>query len=409
MRGNPCPVYKGVRMLYKSGYGFPSDIYFDTDRAKRLHYNKWFFVATRADLPKPRDTFKFDLLGESYFLVHGRSGTLSAYVNRCAHQSARLVHEDMGKCGARIICPNHQWVFDAQSGALIHGAAMPKGFETSAEGKEIYLDKIAVSEVDGLIFACLNPDAAREDLDVIAKLIGPYTAAFDLGGSNYKTAYHHRETVPASWLSVMINNRECNHCARNHKQLLKLFDPSSFNGTMTPDYNRLLTQAQARWTAKGLEWKEQAFTVSDQCRIARYPLAKGFKSITFDGRLASKKLIGPHIDSGADEGTLSIWLNPNAWIHMTSDHIATNWVLPIDATHSELYTSWIVHKDAVEGKDYHKAHMTDVWRHTNAEDVALCKSMTQGTQSEYYRPGPFSPAETFCTQFCDWYMRYSQD
>lgn len=394
-------------MSYKPGYGFPRDVYFDTDRAKRLHNNKWFFVATRGDLPKVRNYFEFDLLGESYFLVHGADGVIHGYVNRCAHQSARLVNEQTGKCGARIICPNHQWAFDLSSGELVHGAGMPEGFPNSSEGKEIYLNKIAVSEVDGLIFACLDTNATRDDLDIIAELIAPYTRPFNLGGTDYKLAYHEREIVDSSWLSVMINNRECNHCARNHKQLLQLFDASSFNGTMTPEYNALLTEAQARWNAKGLKWEEQAFTVSDQCRIARYPLTDGFKSITFDGKPASQKLIGPHIETGYDEGTLSIWLNPNAWIHMTSDHIATNWVLPIDATRCELYTSWIVHKDAVEDIDYTKEHMTDVWRVTNAEDVALCHSMTQGTISEHYRPGPFSPVEKFCTQFCDWYMKYS--
>jgi len=395
-------------MVYRPGYGFPRNVYFDTDRIKRLHHNKWFFVATRGDLPKVRNYFEFNLLGESYFLIHGADGVMRGYVNRCAHQSARLINLHTGKCGARIICPNHQWAFDLATGELVHGAGMPEGFASSPEGKDIYLNQIAVDEVDGLIFACLNPDATREDLDVIAELIEPYTRPFDLGGTDYKLAYHEREIIDASWLSVMINNRECNHCARNHKQLLKLFDASSFNGTMSPEYNVLFSKAQNRWDKTGLAWEEQAFTVSDQCRVARYPLADGFQSITFDGKLASKKLIGPHIETGHDEGTLSLWLNPNAWIHMTSDHIATNWVLPIDATHCELYTSWIVHKDAVEGQDYNEAHMTEVWRVTNAEDVTLCRSMTQGTTSEHYKPGPFSPMEKFCTQFCDWYMKHSE-
>ena len=304
-------------MGYQSGYGFPKDVYFDTNRIKQLHYNKWVFVATRGDLPKVRQYFEFSLLGESYFLVHDADGVVRGYVNRCAHQSARLVNAHTGKCGARIICPNHQWAFDMASGALVHGTGMIDGFADCPEGKEIYLSPIAVSEVDGLIFACLNPEASREDLDVIAELIAPYTAPFNIAGGDYKLAYHERETIEASWLSVMINNRECNHCAQNHKQLLQLFDPSSFNGTTTPEYKARLTESQNRWDQKGLVWQEQAFTISDQCRIARYPLANGYKSITFDGKPACKKLIGPHVETGYDEGTLSIWLNPNAWIHIT--------------------------------------------------------------------------------------------
>jgi len=277
-------------MAYKSGYGFPRDVYFDVERAKRLHHNKWFFVAMRGDLPKVRNYFQFTLFEESYFLVHGADGIIRGFVNRCAHQSAQLVKGHTGKCGARIICPNHQGAFDMANGALVKGSGMPDGFENTLEGKEVYLNQISVSEVNGMIFACLTPEASREDLDIIEKLTRPYLEAFNLSGSDYKLAFHEREIVESSWLSVMINNRECNHCAQNHKQLLQLFDASSFNGTMTPEYNALLSRSQKRWEERGLKWEEQAFTVSDQCRIARYPLADGFKSITFDGKSASKNL-----------------------------------------------------------------------------------------------------------------------
>ena len=395
-------------MVYQSGYGFPRDIYFDSDRARRLYYNKWFFVAMRGDLPKKRQYFTFNLLGERYFLAHGNDGIIRGYVNRCAHQSAKLVDGVSGKCAAHIICPNHQWAYDLQSGHLAKAPSMAKGFETSCEGKAVYLDPIAVKEINGFIFACLNPDASHEDLDVIAALIAPYTKPYELGRDIYKPAFHHRETIEASWLSVMINNRECNHCAQNHKKLLNLFYPDSFNGTLSDAYQACLNSAQQRWDEKGLAWAEQAFTISDQCRIARYPLNEGYSSITFDGKPASKRPIGPHIQSGYDASTLSLWFNPNAWIHIASDHIATNWVLPIDATHCTLYTSWIVHHEAQESIDYNKAHMTDVWRVTNAEDVSLCLSMSQGAQSQHYRPGPFSAQETFCTQFCDWFMQYSK-
>ena len=396
-------------MTYRSGYGFPRDVYFDTARMQTLFESKWFFVGTRGDVPKLRNYFKFDLMRDSYILIHGSDGIIRCFVNRCAHQSARLVNEATGKCGARIICPNHQWAFDLNSGDLVHASGMPSDFVGSKDGKDIHLDEIALREVDGLLFACLGDAPSQTDLDVISKLMAPYTSPFGLGADNYKLAYHEREIIEASWLSVMINNRECNHCAQNHKQLLQLFDASSFNGAMTPDYKALLTKAQKRWDKKGLKWEEQAFTTSEDCRVARYPLADGYKSITFDGAPASKKLIGPHIDTGYDEGTLSIWLNPNAWIHMTSDHIATNWVLPLDSFRCVLFTSWIVHKDAVEGVDYTEDHMTDVWRVTNGEDVALCESMSAGTRSKHYRPGPFSEDEKFCTQFTDWYMKHSAE
>ncbi len=394
-------------MTYQSGYGFPAEVLGDAARMQRLFDNKWFFVGMRADVARPRDYFKFKLFDEEYFLVHGQEGQIKCYVNRCAHQSARLVNAETGRCAARIICPNHQWAFDVNDGSLAHASQMPDDFVKNCPEGELSLTSIVVREVSSMLFACLGDDSDHGEMDRMENLITPYTDPFAKAGHGFKQAYHSREIINANWLLVMINNRECCHCDMNHKGLVKLFDPSSFNGDMTPEYKAMIEQAQSRWDAKGLHWKEMPFAPDENFRIARYPMAEGFKSITFDGELASQKLIGPFENGEPDEGTLSLWLNPNCWVHFTSDHIATNWVLPLGQDRCALYTSWIVHEDAVENTHYDKDHMTEVWNVTNAEDVGLCKSMSEGAKSRHYKPGPFSQNERFCTQFCDWYMENS--
>ena len=398
-------------MNYHSGRGFPSEIISDLSRMQALFANKWFFVGTRADVSKPRDYFKFNLFDEQYFLVHGSDGEIRCLVNRCAHQSARLVNDDTGKCAASIICPNHQWAYKLNGGALHTAAGMSAEFHES-EGKDFALDQIPLREIDGMLFACLDSEANDHNMSEVEAVLAPYTNPFGLGESSsgessYKAAYHHRESIDANWLVVMINNRECCHCAANHKRLLNLFDPASFNGASSPAYDALFKNAVDRWEKSGLAWQEDAFETSPEVRVARYPMAKGFKSISFDGKPVSKKTIGPFVGQDYDEGTLSFWFNPNAWIHFVSDHIAVNWVLPINADRCELYTSWIVASDAVEGEDYTEDHLTEVWKLTNQEDVGLCMSMNAGVKSKHYHPGPFSENEKFCTQFCDWYMANS--
>ncbi|MFT7475487.1 MAG: Rieske 2Fe-2S family protein [Verrucomicrobiales bacterium] len=391
---------------YTSGFGFPADVLFDVGRARRVLSNKWFFVGTRGDVRQPRDYFTFDVLGDEFMLLHGSDGRIRCFVNRCAHQSARVVRNETGTCAASLVCPNHQWTYNIDSGSLRAAPMMGKSFMDTDVARMASLTEIPLREVAGLLFACLDDETSGSDLDEIDAIISPYTDPFALEEGRYKLAYHHREVVPASWLSVMINNRECCHCRQNHKGLLNLFDPSSFNGATSARYDEMFARGVARWETMGREWKEQAFEPNDCCRIARYPLEEGFESITFDGKRASNKLIGGW--EAYDASTLSMWLNPNVWIHFTSDHIATNWVLPIDGETCTMYSSWIVHEDAVEGQDYDVAHLTDVWKVTNAEDVELCNSMTRGARSSYYEPGPFSDDERFCIQFCDWYMRYSE-
>lgn len=391
---------------YKSGYSFPRDVLFDTERMKQLMTNKWVFVGTRGDIPNTGNYFSFELLGNAYFLQHGTDGVIRCMVNRCAHQSARLITKETGSCGGVIVCPNHQWAFDANDGSVRFAARMPPEFATSEAGKKCALDQIPVQEVQGLLFASLgNSEQHQADIDAMEQLINPYLADYHIGKGGYKLAYHQRVELDANWLIVMLNNRECCHCQVNHKGLLKLFSDSSFNGGRDEQYMALFNEASERWDSKGLPWQEQAFDTHDCCRIARYPMKAGYQSTSFDGKPCSNKLIGPHKDY--DEGTLSFWFNPNAWIHFTSDHIATNWVLPLDENKCVLYTSWIVHEDAEEGIDYEYEQMTSVWRVTNAEDEELCHSMSLGAKSEYYRPGIFSADERHCRQFCDWYMKYS--
>ena len=387
---------------YRSGYGLPADVLFDVKLARRVLGNSWFFVGTRGDVPAAKDTFTFALFDDEYTLVHGTDGTIRCFVNRCAHQSARLFTGPTGRTGERIVCPNHQWTYSSGDGRLLRASGMPDGFVDGPDGCRHGLDQIAVREVAGMVFACLGDTPDHDDIEDVARILGPYTDPFGLEHGGYKLAAHHREIVDANWLLVMINNRECCHCRANHKGLCKLFDPSSFNGATTPAYQALFDRAIERWEAQRLAWQEQPFEPNDSVRVARYPMQDGFDSITFDGAPACAKTIGPF--ETHDASTLSMWFNPNAWIHFTSDHIATNWVLPIDDARCALYTSWIVHEDAVEGVDYDLDHLMDVWLVTNAEDVGLCQSMTAGARSAYYQPGPFSPDERFCTQLCDWYM-----
>jgi Rieske 2Fe-2S family protein len=397
--------HASIANQYASGFGLAQDVLFDQARAERLFTRKWFFAGTRGDIPNPRDYLNFQLFDDHYFLLHGSDGVIRCMVNRCSHQSARLVKADTGRCAASLICPNHQWAYNLNDGSVRNAPGLGPDFPNSPDGKARALRQIPVVELDGLLFACLSDTPDHSDMDEIRSIIAPYAAPFGLGKGGYKLAHHHREILDASWLLVMINNRECCHCSNNHRGLLKLFDPSSFNGARTPAYQAMLDRAIARWEDKGLAWQEQAFTPNDCARVARYPINESFKSITFDGAPASRKLIGPFDDY--DPSTLSMWFNPNAWVHFTSDHIATNWVLPLGPDKCALYSSWIVHEDAVEGEDYDVDHLTEVWKVTNAEDVELCRSMTDGARSRYYSPGPFAPDERHCIQFCDWYMTHS--
>jgi Rieske 2Fe-2S family protein len=68
-----------------------------------------------------------------------------------------------------------------------------------------------------------------------------------------------------------------------------------------------------------------------------------------------------------------------------------------------LRTTWLVHKDAVEGQDYDLDNLTYVWRTTNDQDRFYVALTQQGATSPAYEPGPYAPSEWQVEKFCRWY------
>ncbi len=148
---------------YTSGFGFSQNAIFDEHRARRLLAQKWFFVGTRGDVPSPRDFFNFQLFDDQYFLLHGTDGVIRCMVNRCSHQSARLLKTDTGRCSASIVCPNHQWAYNLNDGSVRNAPGLGADYPNSADGKSRALRQIALVEIAGMLFACLG-DAPRRQV-----------------------------------------------------------------------------------------------------------------------------------------------------------------------------------------------------------------------------------------------------
>jgi Rieske 2Fe-2S family protein len=88
-----------------------------------------------------------------------------------------------------------------------------------------------------------------------------------------------------------------------------------------------------------------------------------------------------------------------------SDHIVCFAVFPLTPETTLLRTKWLVHKDAVAGRDYDVANLTAVWRATNRQDSELVGKAGAGVRCSGYRPGPYSPdTEGLVEKFCAWYI-----
>lgn len=83
-----------------------------------------------------------DVGGVRVLLVHA-GGEVRAYEDRCAHRGVRLSHGRLE--GTTLVCPAHEWVYDAATGRGINPcAASLRPIPVRIEGADIVVDADAV-------------------------------------------------------------------------------------------------------------------------------------------------------------------------------------------------------------------------------------------------------------------------
>ena len=376
---------------------------FDLD-VEAIFGRHWIYAGVEPDIPEPGDYFTVPIGRASVFVVRDDDMSIRAFHNVCRHRGARLCDGHKGSVG-NIVCPYHQWTYDL-TGKLIFTEHMGDGFDRS----QYSLKKVHVANVAGLLFICLanEPPADIEDM---RREMEPYIAPHRV--VDCKVAFEEDLIENGNWKLTMENNRECYHCKANHPELtVSLYEfgfgyqPSPENASEVQAFKDLIKTEHARWESCGLPSVEREFLDSrvTAYRSERLPLDKAGESLTMNSKVACQKLLGNLQQRNL--GGLSFWTQPNSWHHFMSDHIVTFSVLPIDPEHTLLRTTWLVHKDAVEGRDYDPKELSLVWRATNKQDGALVERTHQGTLSPAYQPGPYSPyTEELVEKFASWYIK----
>ncbi len=393
-----------------AGHCLETDFYtrpdiFETDMAL-IFGQHWIYVGVEPDVPEPGDVFVVDIGKTSILIVRDDDEQIRAYHNVCRHRGARLVDGPHASVG-NLVCRYHAWTYNLE-GDLIFADHMGEDFDKSCRGlKPVHLRSVA-----GLLFICLS-DSPPADIEAMAAAMTPYLEQHDI--PNTKIAHSVDLIEHGNWKVTMENNRECYHCGANHPELtIPLFAYGFGFSPKTLDedeleqakrYEDLVKDAHNRWEASGLPSREIEH-LADRAtgfRTERLPIDQSGQSQTMDTTVACKKLLGKINDPAL--GGLSFWTQPNSWHHFMSDHIVTFSVIPVSPTETLLRTRWLVHKDAVEGVDYDKTKLTEVWIATNKQDAHLVEVTQSGLISPAYEPGPYSPyTEGLVEKFCQWYI-----
>jgi Rieske 2Fe-2S family protein len=383
---------------------YTSQAVFDADMAL-IFGRHWIFVGQEPDVPEPGDVMALHIGAAPILILRDDDGAVRAFHNVCRHRGAQLVPEGKGQVG-NLVCRYHTWTYGLD-GRLLFADHMGDGFDGACYG----LHPVALRSVAGLLFVCLADDPPA-DIDDMAAAMEPYLLPHRI--ANTRIAKQVDLVEQGNWKLTMENNRECYHCSANHPELTVPlfaygfgFAPGSLDDAelaQVARYDGMVDDLHARWEAAGLPSRriERLTGRATGFRTERLPLDQAGESHTLDTRAACRRLLGGFTE--ARLGGLSFWTQPNSWHHFMSDHAVTFCALPLGPERTLLRTTWLVHKDAVEGVDYDLGNLTSVWEATNRQDAALVEIAQAGVHSPAYQPGPYSPhTEGLVEQFCTWY------
>lgn len=358
-----------------------------------IFYREWLFAIPACQLVKAGNYVTMQIGAYNIIIVKGRDGEVRAFHNSCRHRGSMVCKSREGKV-AKLVCPYHSWTYDLD-GKLLWADKMDADFDPSKHG----LRNVALREVSGLVYICLAD--SPPDFEEFAQKAAPYLDVHDLRDA--KVAFTSTIVENGNWKLVWENNRECYHCSANHPSLCRSFPLDPEMSGIMPD-GSISAKLQAHYDRCEAAGAPARFLINDtgQFRLSRVPLEGEAISYTMDGKPGATRPLGRV--TVPDAGTLLVFNYPSTWNHFLPDQSMTFRVTPISPTETEVTTTWLVHKDAVEGVDYDLNRLTEVWIATNDEDREVVETNQMGINSPAFTPGPYSSHwESGVIQFIDWY------
>jgi Rieske 2Fe-2S family protein len=306
---------------------------------------------------------------------------------------------------ARLVCPYHQWTY-ALDGRLV----ACRGMQPELDKSQFGLHRVALEEVEGLIFISLakRPVPFAPAHEALAPFLKPQ------GFNRAKVAKAVDYLVKANWKLVWENNRECYHCNLNHPQYIKANFDHYNTDDATPRIREQMSAAAAKveskWASAGLATRTQSgMTLFPDAErniwfsANRTPLVEGWVSESMDGRPVSP-LMGDYHET--EVGTLRLRTLPNFWNHSSCDHGVSTRLLPAGPQQTAIRVWWLVDAKAVEGRDYDLAKLMPFWQLTSEQDWAIRQRQQKGVNSSAYTPGPYSTYKEYNVDgFVQWYLK----
>jgi len=377
----------------RPGHTLPQAFYVDSEvyalDLDAVFHRTWNMVGFDGELARAGSYLAVQVGRSPIVVLRNNAGEIVAFHNTCRHRGAQICRAGAGRV-TRLVCPYHQWSYDL-NGELRTARGSGGDFDFGSHG----LIRVRVEVVAGAIYVALSDDAP--DFSGFRRTLEPALRPYNF--SDLKVAHVAEYDEQANWKLVMENARECHHCGARHPEFNEIF-PNEFiaEGVPFPE-GESETPFMRRMRELGFVTEGE---IADWWQVGRIRMKEGCVSFSADGRpLVARPLIR---SNGGALGTLRWAIEPNNFCHVTSDSVFMFNANPLGPSTTRVTAKWLVHKDAVEGVDYHVDRLIHLWNQTNLQDRELAENNQCGINGVGYAPGPYSVnAEPYVRRFVDWY------
>lgn len=203
----------------------PSRAYTDDDlfelEIDSLFPQTWQYLGGVSEVPEPGDYVTRSVGNKELILIRDEEGDLRAFYNVCPHRGSKVLDGE-GSTG-RIQCPYHAWTFNT-CGEL---ESAPNFDQDELDYDEYGLESLTVETRGPFVFVTEDPDPVP-----LSNVVGPVLDPLDedYGLDDLELIESETYEMHANWKAVVENFLECDHCASNHHDFVRIQDINNYSG-----------------------------------------------------------------------------------------------------------------------------------------------------------------------------------